>query len=154
MSLVCACSDVVPKSHPLDYLPQGFTQCLFLEMFLPGEETCETIMTTRKQCIPLWKTWEFSSVQSLGHVWLCNPMDCSKPGFPVHHQPPDLAQTHVHWVSDAIQPSHILSSPSAFNLSQNQGLFQCVSFPHKVAKVLECQLQHQSFQWIFRTDFL
>ena len=70
---------------------------------------------------------------------LCNPMDCSTPGFPVHHQLPELAQTLVHWVSDAVQPSHPLSSPSppAFNLSQHQGLFQWVSSSHQVAKVLE-----------------
>ena len=85
---------------------------------------------------------------------LCDPMDCSTPGFPVHHQFPALAQTHVHWVSDAIQPSHHLPSPSppAFYLSQHQGLFQWVSSSHQVAKVLELQLQHQSFQWIFRID--
>ena len=67
---------------------------------------------------------------------------------------PELAQTHVHRVG-AIQPSHLLSSPSpsTFKLSQHQGLFQWVSFLHQVAKVLELQLQHQSFQWIFRTDF-
>ena len=83
------------------------------------------------------------------------PMDCSTPGFPVHHHLPELPQTHVHWVSDAIQPSHPLSSPSpAFNLSQHQCLFQWVSSSHQVAKVLELQLQHQSFQWIFRADFL
>ena len=83
-------------------------------------------------------------------------MDCSTPGFPVHHQPPELAQTHVHRFGDAIQPSHPLSSPSppAFNLSQHQGLFKWVSSSHQVAKVLELQLQHQSFQCIFRTDFL
>ena len=82
--------------------------------------------------------------------------DCSMPGFPVHHQLPELAQTHVHWVSDAIQPSHPLLSPSppAFNLSQHQGLFQWVSSSHQVAKLLELQLWHQSFQCIFRTDFL
>ena len=87
---------------------------------------------------------------------LCNPMDCSMPGLPVHHQLPELPQTHVHWVSDAIQPSHPLSSPSplAFNLSQHQGLFQWVSSSHQVAKLLELQLQHLPFQWIFRTDFL
>ena len=85
---------------------------------------------------------------------LCNPMDCSTPGFPVH-QFPELAQTHIHWVSDAIQPSHPLSpSPPDFNLSQHQGLFKGVSSSHQGAKVLEFQLQHQSFQWIFRTDFL
>ena len=78
------------------------------------------------------------------------------PGLPVHHQLPEFTQTHVHWVDDAIQPSHPLSSPSppAFNLSQHQGLFQWVSSSHQVAKVLEFQPQHQPFQWIFRTDFL
>ena len=98
---------------------------------------------------------QFSSVAQ-SCLTLCNPMDCSTPGFLVHHQLPELAQTHVHWVSDAIQPSHPLStpSPSAFNLSQHQGLFQWVSSSHQVAKVLELQLQHQSFQWIFRTDIL
>ena len=86
---------------------------------------------------------------------LCDPMDCSTPGFPVHHQLPELAQTHVHRVGDAIQTSCPLSSssPPAFNLSQHQGLFQWVSSSHQVAKVLEFQLQHQSFQWIFKTDF-
>jgi len=86
---------------------------------------------------------------------LCNPMDYSTPGFLVHHQLLELAQTQVHQVGDAIQPSHPLSSPSppAFNLSQHQGLFQGVSSSHQVAKVLEFQLQHQSCQWIFRTDF-
>ena len=83
-------------------------------------------------------------------------MDYSIPGLPVHHWLPELAQTHVHRVSDAIQPSHPLSAPStpAFNLSQHQGLFKWVSSSHQVAKVLELQLQHQSFKWIFRTDFL
>ena len=76
-------------------------------------------------------------------------MDCSTSGLPVHHQVPKFTQTHVHWISDAIQPSHPLSSPSpsAFNLSQHQGLFQWVSSSHQMAKVLEFQLQHQSFQW-------
>ena len=77
-------------------------------------------------------------------------MDCSTLGFHVRRQLPELAQTHVHWGGDAIQPSHPLSSPSppTFNLSQHQGLFQWVSSLHHVAKVLEFQLQHQSFQWI------
>ena len=69
---------------------------------------------------------QFSSVIQL-YLTICNPMDCNTPGFPVHHQLPELAQTHVHRVGDAIQPSHPLSSPSpppAFNLSQHQGLFQ------------------------------
>ena len=84
------------------------------------------------------------------------PHDCSMPGFPAHHQLPELAQTHLHRVGDAIRPSHSLSSPypPAFNLSQHQGLSQWVSSSPQVAKVLEFQLQHQSFQWIFRTDFL
>ena len=83
-------------------------------------------------------------------------MDCNKPGFPVHHQLLKLAQIHVHWVGDAMQPSHPLLSPSppALNLSQHQGLFQWISPSHQVAKVLEFWLQHQSFPWIFRTDFL
>ena len=91
-------------------------------------------------------------IQSLSHVWLCDPMNCSTPGLPVHHQIPEFTQTRVHWVSDAIQPSHPLSShsPPTFNLSQHQGLFQWVSSSHQVAKILEFQLQHQSFQWIFR----
>ena len=78
------------------------------------------------------------------------------PGLPVHHQLVELAQTHVHQIGDAIQPSHPPSSPSppALNLSQHQGVFQWVRSSHQVAKVLELQLQHQSFQWIFRVDFL
>ena len=80
-----------------------------------------------------------------------NPWIYSTPGFPVHHQLPDLALTHIHW---AIQPSHPLSSPSPpiFNHSQHQGIFKWVSSSHQVAKILELQLQHHSFQWIFRTD--
>ena len=96
----------------------------------------------------------FSSVQSLSCVWLCDPMNCSMPGLPVHHQLPESTQTHVHWVSDAIQPSYPLSSlsPPALNLSQHQGLSQWVSSLHQVTKVLEFQLQDQSFQWTPRTD--
>ena len=98
--------------------------------------------------------FQFSSVTQSCPT-LCNPMDCSTPDIPVHNQLPELAQTHVHRVGDAIQPSHPLSSPSpAFNLSQHQGLFRWVGSSHQVANVLEFQLQHQSFQWIFRIDFL
>ena len=100
---------------------------------------------------------QFSSAQFSHSVCptLCNPMNCSTPGLPVHHQPPELTQTHVHWVGDAIQPSHPLSfpSPPAFHFSQHQGFFKWHSSLHQVAKVLEFQLQHQSFQWIFRTYF-
>ena len=87
---------------------------------------------------------------------LCDPMNCSTPGLPVHHQLPESTQTHVHWVGDAIQPSHPLSSPSppALSLSQHQGFFKWVSSSHQVAEVLEFQLQHQSFQWTPRTHLL
>ena len=104
---------------------------------------------------PQYASTQFSSVAQSCPTH-CNPMDCSMPGLPVHHQLLEFTQTHVHWIDDAIQPSHPLSSPAppAFNLSQQQGLFKWVSFSHQVAKVLEFQLQHQSFQWIFRTDFL
>ena len=106
-------------------------------------------------CVNLQGSVQFISVcQSC--LTLCYPMVCSTPGLPVHSQLPEFTQTHVHWVGDAIQSSHPLSSPSppALNLSQHQGLFKWVSYSHQVAKVLEFQLQRQSFQWIFRTDFL
>ena len=85
---------------------------------------------------------------------LCDPMNCSIPGFPVFHHLPEFIQTHVHWVSDAIQPSNPLSSisPPALILSKHRGLFQWIKC--QVANVLELQLQHQSFQWIFRVHFL
>ena len=96
---------------------------------------------------------QFSSVAQ-SRSTLCSPMDCSMPGFPVHHQLPQLAQTHVHWVSDAIQPPHPLSSPSLLPLIFPSIRIQWVSSAHQVAKVLEFQLQHLSFQWIFKIDFL
>ena len=107
--------------------------------------------------LSLWLVFSSSLLLSVTQscLTLCDPVDCSKPGFPVLHHLPELVQTHVHWVGDAVQPSHPLSSPPpAFNLSQHQGLFQWVSSLHQVTKVLELQLQHQSFQWIFRIDFL
>ena len=95
---------------------------------------------------------QFSSVTQWCPT-LCDPMDGSTPGLPVHHQLLEFTQTHVPWIGDAIQLSHPLSSPSppAFKLSQPQGLFQWVNSSHQVAKILEFQLQHQ-FWWIFRTD--
>ena len=98
---------------------------------------------------------QFSSVAQLCPT-LCYPMNHSTPGLPVHHQLPESTQTHVHWVGDAIQPSHSLSAPSppTLNLSQHQGLFQWVNSSHQVAKILEFQLQHQSFQWTPRIDLL
>ena len=102
----------------------------------------------------MYNTHQFSSVAQSCPT-LCNPVDYSTPGFPVHHQLLELTQTHVHWISYAIQSSHPLSSPSPnINISQQKGIFQWVSSLHQVAKVLEFQLQHQSSQWIFRTDFL
>ena len=86
---------------------------------------------------------------------ICDPMSYITPGFPVLHYLPEFAQTHVHWVSNAIQPSHPLLPPSSvLSLSQDQGLFQWVSSWHQVAKVLQLQLQHQPFPSIFRVDFL
>ena len=100
-------------------------------------------------------TDQFSSVAQLCPT-LCDVIDCSLPGFSVHHQLLELVQTHIYWVSDAIQPSHPLlsHSPPAFNLAQHLGVFQWTSSSHHMSKVLEFLLQHQSFQWLFRTDFL
>ena len=87
---------------------------------------------------------------------LCDPMNCTTPGFPVLHYLPDFAQTHIRWVSDASQSSHPLSAPSllAIHLSQHQDLCQWVNSLHQVAQVSELRLQHQSSQWIFRADFM
>ena len=97
---------------------------------------------------------QFSSVTQLCRT-PCDTMECSTPGYHVHTNL-DLTQLHVHCVGDDMQQSHPLSTPSppAFNLSQHQGLFQWVSSSHQVAKGLALQLQHWSFQWIFRTDIL
>ena len=112
-----------------------------------------------------WRVWcvfydifgffQFSSVAQ-SCLTLCNPMNCSTPGLPIQHQLPESTQTHVHWVGDAIQLSHPLSSPSqpAPNPSQHQSLFKWVSSSHQVSKVLEFQLQHQTLQWTPRTDLL
>ena len=90
--------------------------------------------------------------QSCTTLW--DFVDCSTPGYPVLHYLQELVQTHVHLVGDAIQPSHPLPSPSppALNLFQHQGLFQWVGYSRQVAKALELQLQHQSFQWIFKNQ--
>ena len=117
--------------------------------------------------LPHWFQLAFFKLRAIIHsvqfilvthscLTLCYPMDCSKPGLPVHHQLPEFTQIHVLQVSNAIQQSHLLLSPSppAFNLSQHQGLFKWVSSLHQMAKVLEFQLQHQPFQWTLRTDLL
>ena len=115
-----------------------------------------TIMSTYTycKCKLTVKIIQFSSVTK--SCWLfVTPWDCSTPSFPVHHELLEFTQTHVYWVGDAIQPSHLSSSsPPSFNLSQHQGLFHWVSSLHHVAKRLEFQLQHESFQWIFRSDLL
>ena len=118
-----------PQSLPLPHPPPRQPQVCSLPM-----------------SVSLFLLHHFSSVQSC--LIFHDPVDCSTPGFPVHHYLPEPTQTHVHRVSDASQPSHPLSSPSppALNLSQHQGLFQCISSLHQVAKLLELQFQHQSFQ--------
>ena len=100
--------------------------------------------------------WKVKVLVAQSCLTLCDPMDHSRPGLPIHNQLLEFTQNSCHWVSDAIQPSHPLSSlcPPAFNLSQHQGFFKWGSSSHQVAKVLELQLWHQSFQWIFGTDFL
>ena len=97
---------------------------------------------------------QFSSV-TLSCPTLCDPMNCSTPGLPVHHQLPESTETHVHWVGDAIQPSHPLSFPSApaLNPSQHQGLFKWVSSSHQWPKY-QFQLWNQSYQGTPRTHLL
>ena len=108
----------------------------------------------RRGVLELVKWINVSSVAQSSPT-LCDPMNGSTPGLPVHHQLLESTQTHVHWVDDAIQPSHLLShSPPALNPFQHQGLFKWVSSLHQMAKVLEFQLQHQSFQWTPRTDLI
>ena len=128
---------------------------LIFQVLCPWNKHCV------RQC--MWNVCELSHVNfqnnpvsSVGSVTqscptLCDPMDCSTPGFPVHHQLPELTQTHVHHISDAIQPSHPLSSPfpPILNLSQYQGLFQWVRSLHQVATVLEFQLQYQDYDFHF-----
>ena len=128
------------SSRPRDWAVSPALADWFLMPEPPGKHFCFHLV-------------QFSCSVKSDPLW---PPDCCPPGFPIHHQHPELAQTHVHRVGVAIQPSHLLSStsPSAFNLSQHQDLFKWLSSSHQVAKVLEPQLQHQSFQWILRNDFL
>ena len=98
----------------------------------------------------LWPVNIVAVVQSLFRVLtFCDPMDCSTPGFPVHHQLLELAQAHVHWISDAIQPSHPLSSPSppAFSLSQHQGLFQWIMSLHQLGKLFRIEFLLDWLVW-------
>ena len=157
----------LPSKILLFLMKKGISGYTNTDLLLSGELTLLSPSHSQNHGLPLpppsahltqsSNDVQFSSVTQ-SCLTLSDPMDCSKPGLPVHHHHHlmELAQTHVHQVGDAIQPSHSWSSPSppAFNLSQHQGHFQWVSSLHQVAKVLEFQLQYQSFQWIFRTDFL
>ena len=141
--------------HPL---PQESTELVIhFFMWSPGIVSCFDFLRIFffTFAFSLLNLLQFNSVTQSCPT-LCDPMDCSTPGFPVHHQLPEFTQTHVYRVGDAIQPPHPLSSPSppTCNLSQHLGLFKWVSYSHQVAKVLEFQLQHQSFQWTPRTDLL
>ena len=138
-------------------VPRALQPCSFLRAFALADPFTGMLLSQTLHlshlCLNIFSV-QFSSVAQSCPT-LCDPMNCSMPGLPVHHQLPEFTQTHVHLVGDAIQPSHPLSSPSpAPNLSQHQGLFKWVSSSHQVAKVLELQLQHQSFQWTPRTDLL
>ena len=152
----------VVKALPLHYRGYGWVQSLVRDPTSCMMQDASQKIKLNFKILPssdwnkeIFVSGWFISGQSLSPVqFFVTPMACSKPGLPAHHQLPELAQTHVHQVSDAIQPSHPLlpPSPAALNLSQHHGPFQRVHSSHQVAKVLE--LQHQSFQWVFRTDFL
>ena len=133
------------KNHSLDYT----------DIYQQSDASILNTMSRFVISFLLRSSVPFSSVAQSCPTF-CNPMDCITLGLPVHHQFLELTQTHAHCVSDTIQPSYPLPSPSppAFNLSQHQGLFKWLSSSHQVVKVLEFQFQHQSFQRILRTDFL
>ena len=128
----------VAHQASLPFIPSVCSNSCLLSQWCHPEISCSVApFSSCPQPFPLSGCFQFSSVAQ-SCLTLCNPMDCSTPGFPVHHQPPELTQTHVHQVGDAIQPSHPLSSSSpSFNPSQHQGLFQWVSslirclFPNK-----------------------
>jgi len=132
--------------------------CIVKAMVFPVVTNgCEiwTIKKAERQRTDAFKL--FSSIQSLSHVWLfATPWTAAHQASLSITNSRSLLKTHVHRISDVIQPSHPLSSPSppTFNLFQHQGLFKWVSSSHQVAKILEFRLQHQSFQWIVMTDFL
>ena len=167
------------KASGSDGIPAELFQILKDDAVKVLHSTCQQIWNTQ-QMPQDWKSSAFIPIPkkdnakecsnyytiALISVWfnlvthscpnLCYLMDCSMPDLPVHHQLLEFTQTHVHWVGDAIQPSHPLSSssPPTFNLSQHQSLFEWVSCSHQVAKILEFLRQHQSSECIFRTDFL
>ena len=143
----------LPFPSPVDHVlsePSTMTRPsgpLFYLGLILNSNACEQSIRNIYRLL-LWSSVQFSSVAQ-SCLTLCNPMNHSTPGLPVHHQLLEFTQTHVHRVGDANQPSHPLLSPSPFalNFPQHQGLFKWVSSSHQVAKVLEFQLQHQSFQW-------
>ena len=129
------------------------SNCVTLSLIFMQQPKCHCHQRTSRP--PRIDSVQFSS-DAQSCPTLCNPMNRSTAGLPVHHQLLEFIQTHIHWDSDAIQPSYPLSSPSppAPNPSQHQGLYQWLNSWYEVTKVLEFQVQNQSFQWIFRTDFL
>ena len=135
------------------HTPEWKIWILFLVFFLRIVTMDDCCYLQMHLCIPIEMS---ASSLAQSCPTLCNSMDCSTPGLHVHHHLPEFTQTHVHRVVDTIQPSHALSTPSppALNLSQHQGPFKWVSSSHQVTKILEFQLQHQSFQWTPRTDLL
>ena len=170
------CTLISLDSHSRDHPGSGQEKLPYSFLHLQGVPLCGHTMDyvcllfshTRLCATPWTAAWQASLavttvkdtghilwLESLSHVWLCNPVGCSTSGFPVLHYFLELTQTHVHWVGDATQSSHSLLPPSpALTLSQHQGLLQWVSSSHQVVTVWELQLQHQSFQWITRVDFL
>ena len=128
----------------IDYPPHPLTFLLLLPTHLTQGERQWLHSKTQLEKVVNWNQWILNQIRSVAQSCptLCDPMNRSMPGLPVHHQLPEFTQTHVHRVSDAIQPSHPLSSPSppAPNPSQHQSLFQWVNSSHEVAKVLEFQL--------------
>ena len=128
------CGLCLPRDHCINNdIGSGSLPLEFLGSVILGGICYITVLTS----------FQFSSVAQSCPT-LCDPMNHSTPGLPVHHQIPEFTRTHIHRVSDAIQPCH--PSPPALNPSQHQGIFQRVSSSHQVAKILEFQLQHQSFQ--------
>ena len=143
----------------MDLKKQRFNYWMFRKGWGAKKEACNTSLFLKTRLITVqFSSFQFSSVQSLSRVWLfVTPMNRSTPGLPVHHQLLEFTQTHVYRVSDAIQASHPLLSPSLLtpNSSQHQGLFQWVNSSQEVAKVLEFQLQHPILGLIsFRMNWL
>ena len=150
--------DAIQQSHPLSSpsLPTfNLSQCQGLFKWVNSSYQVARVLEFQHQPFQWISSVQFSSVTESCPI-LCRPMNHSTSGLPVHHQLLEFTQTHVHRVGDAIQPSHSLSSPStpAFNLFLHLDLFKWVSSSHQVVKILEFQLQHQSFQWTPRTDLL